>query len=141
MQSLISLKGFKIVDELCLLNFVFLRCICMDLENMLKLQTSRRWVSKHEWFNGNTFDFFFNSFLASEDPICEDSSNAEVIEITLDKLKSLVDLRPQVIEDFSTIFEKFPHTNMVSELLYSFVSAFIVNCDFSSYYYYVMLTD
>lgn len=64
--------------------------------------------------------------LAENDLIGEGLNNAEVNEITMDKLKSLVELRPQVIDDFSAIFEKFPHTNIVSELLYSLVSEIVV---------------
>lgn len=45
---------------------------------------------------------------------------------TLDLLKSMIDLRPQVIEDISAMLENFPHDNTVSAMLLSFVSKFIV---------------
>lgn len=55
----------------------------------------------------------------------ENINNAVVNTMTLDKLKSMFGLRAQVFVDFSTMFEKFPHDNIVTQVLYSFVSASI----------------
>ena len=60
--------------------------------------------------------------LASKDLISIDLNNAEVNAITLDNLKSLIDVRPQVIDDVSIVFEKFPYDNFTTQILFSFVS-------------------
>lgn len=52
----------------------------------------------------------------------ENINNADVNTITLEKLKLMFGLRPQVFEDFSAMFQKFPHDNIVTQMLYSFVS-------------------
>lgn len=59
---------------------------------------------------------------ASKDHRAKDIDNVEVNGITLRKFKSLIGVRPQVIEDFEAIFEKFPHDNLVTQWLFSFVS-------------------
>lgn len=63
--------------------------------------------------------------LASADLIGEYMNNAEINQMTMDTLKSLVDIRPQVIDDFSAMFEKFPHNDIVSQLLNPIVSNII----------------
>lgn len=54
-----------------------------------------------------------------------DIENANVNGFTFDKLKSLFDVGPQLIEDMSTMFDTFPHDNVVTQFLYSFVSELI----------------
>lgn len=56
----------------------------------------------------------------------ENINNADVNAMALEKLKLLYGLRPQVIEDISAMFEKFPHDNIVTQVLYSFVSVNLV---------------
>lgn len=41
------------------------------------------------------------------------------------KLKSMTGLAPQVIENISEMFEKFPHDNIVSQALFSLVSNYL----------------
>lgn len=73
-----------------------------------------------------TILFLFFPILASKDLTADDMNNAHVNEITMKKLKSIIDLRSQVIEDVSAMFETFPHDNVVTQALFSFVSKFIV---------------
>lgn len=69
--------------------------------------------------------------LASKDLTAKDINNAHVNEITMNKLKSMIGLRPQVIEDVTAMFEAFPHDNVVTQALFSFVSEFdVTNCLF-----------
>lgn len=62
---------------------------------------------------------------ANDEPIkFEDIDNVKVNAITLEKVKSLMDVQPQVYEDFSMVFEKFPYDNFLTQALYSVVSEF-----------------
>lgn len=55
--------------------------------------------------------------------------NAEANASILDKLKTVIGLRPQVYEDLSEMFEKFAYNNLVTQIFLSFVSEFnIIHC-------------
>lgn len=66
----------------------------------------------------------------------ENINNAVVNAMTLEKLKSMFGLIPQVTKDISDMFEKFPHDNIVTQVLYSFVSETIF-----TYYFNIRRMD
>lgn len=85
---------------------------------------SRKQRIPHKNVLMSTESFHLNAISASKDLTVEveNINNAVVNAMTMDKLKSIFGLRPQVIQDFSAMFEKFPHDNIVTQVLYSFVS-------------------
>lgn len=72
----------------------------------------------------STLVFCFSA--SSDEPLkFKDMDNVDVNGITMNNLKSMVDLRPQVYDDFSMVFEKYPYDNYLTQILWTVVSELI----------------